>query len=196
VRALPIVLMTVATAAACTQTGANETTDTTEPDVVVPMVTEPAIRLTPFCQQMIALDEALPSDPAVETSEQVLEAYRAALPDVPAEIDAEFRAVIAALETGTVATVPGAPVDTVSTDDLGGPAQTVPPDATLPPAPPSGSTTLPSEEQLVAEEGWLPDDEPAARVNAYIDFACRGTANNPGPPATEPGAVVPTSEAG
>ncbi|TDT16485.1 hypothetical protein BDK89_2076 [Ilumatobacter fluminis] len=31
-------------------------------------------------------------------------------------------------------------------------------------------------------------------MNAYIDFACRGTANNPGPPATEPGAVVPTSD--
>ena len=193
VRVLPIVLMTVASTAACTQTGASETTETTEPDVVVPVVTEPAIRLTPFCQRMIALDEALPADPAVDTSEQVLEAYRAALPDVPTEIEVEFRAVIDALETGTEATVPGATVDTVSPDDLGGPAATLAPDATLPP-PPSGSTTLPSDEQLVAEEGWLPDEEPAARVNAYIDFACRGTANNPGPPATEPGAVVPTSD--
>ncbi|TDT16484.1 hypothetical protein BDK89_2075 [Ilumatobacter fluminis] len=194
VRVLPIVLLTVVSTAACTETGPSETTDTTEPAIAVPAVTEPAIRLTPFCQQMIALDEALPADPSVDTSEQVLEAYRAALPDVPAEIDAEFRAVIAALETGTVATVPGATIDTISPDDLGGPAETLPPDATVPPAPPSGSTTLPSDEQLVAEEGWLPDEEPAARVNAYIDFACRGTANNPGPPATEPGAVVPTSD--
>ena len=194
-RALPIVLLTVLAAAACTETGPSETTDTTEPEIAVPAVTEPAIRLTPFCQQMIALDAALPGDPAIDTSEQVLEAYRAALPDVPREIEAEFRAVIAALETGTVATVPGATDSTLSPDDLGGPAQTLAPDATLPP-PPSGATTLPSEEQLAAEEGWLPDEEPAARVNAYIDFACRGTVNNPGPPATEPGAVVPTSDPG
>lgn len=195
VRVLSIVLLTVASATACTPTGASETTDTTEPEVAVPVVTEPAIRLTPFCQQMIALDEALPDDPAVDTSEQVLEAYRAALPDVPAEIDVEFRAVIQALETGTTATVPGAIDTTVPLDDLGGPAATLAPDATLPPAP-SGATTLPTEEQLVAEEGRLPDEAPAARVNAYIDFACRGTANNPGPPPTEPGAVVPTSDGG
>ena len=195
VRALPIVLLVVLTAAACTETGTSESAETTEPDVDVPQVTVPAVRLTPFCQQMIALDAALPDDPAVDTSAQVLEAYRAALPDVPPEIEVEFRAVIDALETGTVATVPGATALTVPTDDLGGPAQTLPLDATLPTTP-SGPTTLPSEEQLVAEEGWLPDQEPAARVNAYIDFACRGTANNPGPPATEPGAVVPTSEPG
>ncbi|MAT06020.1 MAG: hypothetical protein CL424_13360, partial [Acidimicrobiaceae bacterium] len=103
------------------------------------------------------------------------------------------RAVITALETGTPATVPGGsdqpPVDP---DDLGGPAVTLAPDAASPSVP-TGPTTLPSEEQLVAEEGWLPDEEPAARVNAYIDFACRGTTNNPGPPATEPGAIVATT---
>ena len=195
-RPLPIVLLTVAFAAACTETGASETTGTTAPEAIVPLVTEPAVRSTPFCRQMIALDEALPSDPAVDTSGQVLDAYRAALPDVPAEIEVEFRAVIEALETGTVATVPGATVDTVAPDDLGGPAETLAPDATLPPPPQSGATTLPSEEQLVPEEGWLPDQEPAARVNAYIDFACRGTVNNPGPPATEPGAVAPSTTAG
>ena len=194
VRALPLLLLTVATAAACTPTGASETTDTTEPEVVVPEVTEPAIRLTPFCQQMIALDESLPDDPAIDTRDQVLEAYQAALPDVPPEIEVEFRAVIVALETGTRATVPGEEVETTLAPDQIEPTDTVPLDATVPPSP-SGSTTLPSEEQLAAEEGWLPDDDPAARVNAYIDFACRGTANNPGPPATQPGAVVTTTEA-
>ena len=191
-RVTPILVLT-AVVSACTPVGPTETTETTEPVVVVPPVTEPAVRLTPFCQQMIALDEALPADPAVDTGDQVLEAYRAALPDVPPEIEVEFRAVIVALETGTPATVPGATEDTLSPDDLGGPAATLAPDDTTPPTVASGPTTRPAEEQLVAEEGRLPDEAPAARVNAYIDFACRGTANNPGPPATEPGAAPPTT---
>ena len=36
------------------------------------------------------------------------------------------------------------------------------------------------------EEGWGPEDDPALRVNAYVDFECRGVQNNPGPPATQP----------
>jgi hypothetical protein len=66
------------------------------------------------------------------------------------------------------------------------------PDSTLAAA----DTTPPSDEQLFAEEGWVPDDDPAVRVNEYVDFACRDTINNPGPPATVPDAAPPTSDAG
>ena len=76
------------------------------------------------------------------------------------------------------ATVPGEEVETTLAPDQIEPTDTVPLDATVPPSP-SGSTTLPSEEQLAAEEGWLPDDDPAARqrflgrhpeARGYADF--------------------------
>jgi hypothetical protein len=186
VRVLPVALIVMVAVSACTPTGGSSSAPSSTEAIGVREVTAPPVRLTPFCQAMLELDEELPDDPTVDTTEQVLTAYRAALPVVPAEIDEEFRAVIAALESGTRATVPGGP--TGSTDAA------VPPPA-VPPAPGSavGPTTVPSEEQLYAEEGWLPDDDPAARVNAYIDFACRGTANNPGPPATAPDVAPPTS---
>jgi hypothetical protein len=60
----------------------------------------------------------------------------------------------------------------------------------------SADTTPPSDEQLFAEEGWVPDDDPAVRVNEYVEFSCRDTINNPGPPATPPDAAPPTTAAG
>lgn len=190
VRTVATTVLIVMIAVACTPTGATETTETTEAVVAVPEVTQPASRQTPFCQRMLALDEELPDDPAIDTRDEILEAYREALPDVPADIAVEFRAVLESLESGVAATVPA------TMDDANGPIEptpTLPLGATVPPVP-TGPTTMPSEEQLVAEEGRLPDEEPAARVNAYIDFECRGTTNNPGPPPTQPGVVVPTSD--
>jgi hypothetical protein len=163
-------------AAGCTPTGNGSGDDDADDgiDVPVPSVTAPPTRLTPFCQAMLELDGALPDDPAIDTREQILEAYRAAQPLVPEAIAAEFVAVIEALETGT------APL-----------AADVP------------ATTLPAttEASVVTgdrffEEGYLPDDNPAVRVNEYIDFACRGTQNNPGPPATQPGGVPTTVDGG
>ena len=185
-RAFPLALIAIVAVSACTSTGDGSSAPSSTESLGIREVTAPPVRLTPFCQAMLDLDEELPDDPAVDTTEQVLTAYRAALPVVPAEIDEEFRAVIAALESGTRATVPG---------EATGAADTVLSPPAAPPAASSvaGPTTLPSQEQLYAEEGWLPDDDPAARVNAYIDFACRGTANNPGPPATAPDAAPPTS---
>ena len=35
------------------------------------------------------------------------------------------------------------------------------------------------------DEGYLPDDDAASRLNAYIQFACRDSQNNPGPSDTD-----------
>ena len=196
----------------CTSTGDDDPPDTTSVVAVeVPEVTVPPERQTPFCQAMLDLDAALPDDPAVDTRDQVLAAYQDALPVVPAEIEIEFRAVIEALESGTRATVPGDesadPADRPSdgsSGDTTGAAATIAPAVTAAPDPTDAAgvtlatvdTTPPSDEQLFAEEGWLPDDDPAVRVNEYVEFACRDTINNPGPPATVPDAAPPTSEAG
>ena len=188
-RVVPVALLTVVCLAACTRTGGDDTSDADDAAVEAPDVTEPASRASPFCQRMLDLDAELPDDPAIDTREQVLAAYTAALPDVPPEIDAEFRVVLAALEAGPDATSSNTTTNT-DVSVLDAPPTTPVGSATSGRTPEAGigsSTTLPSAEALYPEEGWLPDDDPAARVNAYIDFACRGTTNNPGPPPTEPG---------
>lgn len=51
----------------------------------------------------------------------------------------------------------------------------------------SGDTgDLTGTQEEAEYQGWTPDDDPALRVNAYVDFVCRDNVNNPGPPATEP----------
>jgi hypothetical protein len=188
----------------CTSTGDDDPPDTTSVVAVeVPEVTAPPERQTPFCQAMLDLDAALPDDPAVDTRDQVLAAYQDALPVVPTEIEGEFRAVIDALESGTRASGPGDESADPS-DDPSGAARTIAPAVTAAPDPTDEpgvtlatvDTSPPSDEQLFAEEGWLPDDDPAVRVNEYVEFACRDTINNPGPPATVPDAAPPSSGAG
>jgi hypothetical protein len=190
----------VALLVGCTPTGEDETPDTTSAvAAAVPEVTAPPERGTPFCQAMLDLDAALPDDPAIDTRDQVLTAYQDALPLVPPEIDIEFRAVIEALESGTRATVPG---DEPASDEpvegtISPPATAEPEPADDPASTPAPEDTAPlPDDQLFAEEGWLPDDDPAVRVNEYVDFACRDTINNPGPAATAPDAAPPTSDTG
>jgi hypothetical protein len=202
-RAIPVSVVSLLLIG-CTSTGDDDAPDTTSAIAAdVPEVTSPPERQTPFCQAMLDLDAALPGDPAVDTRDQVLAAYQAALSVVPTDIEVEFRAVIEALESGTRATVPGDASGDVTGDASDGAGATVAP-ATAAPGPPDEpgvtlatvDTSPPSDEQLFAEEGWLPDDDPAIRVNEYVEFACRDTINNPGPPATVPDAVPPASEAG
>ncbi|MEZ5297784.1 MAG: hypothetical protein R2697_16345 [Ilumatobacteraceae bacterium] len=193
-RALPLLLLTVATAAACTPTGASETTDTTEPEVVVPEVTEPAIRLTPFCQQMIALDESLPDDPAIDRGDQVLRG----VPGGAARRAARDRGRVPRRHRRPRDRHPPHGARRRGRDDT----RPRPDRAHRHRAARRHRAALavrvdhPAVGGTARRGGGLaPDDDPAARVNAYIDFACRGTANNPGPPATQPGAVVTTTEA-
>jgi hypothetical protein len=185
---------------ACTEGGSGSSDDAPAADIPVPSVTVPPARLTPFCQRMIDLDvtlaELAPDEPVGDV---IVGAYRDALPIAPDEIAAEFAAVLRELETGVPATLPPGSVAL--------PPITLPPGLVATTAPPSGSSPSstnaptpdssvpastiapPAEGETFLEEGYLPDETPAQRVNAYIDFTCRNSQNNPGPPATPPGGL-------
>lgn len=143
----------------------GERTDGAESVATVPIasVTIPPERLTPFCQAMIDLADRLETDPPDDVDALIIETYESIVDDVPEEIATEFDAVLIALRSGEDPEVPV---------------------RTSPPATASGPLTTEGDEFY--EEGYLPDDNPSRRVNAYVQFACRDTANNPGPPPTQP----------
>ena len=139
-------------------------------------VAVPAERLSPFCESIADLDEQLNAAPAdADTSQMIIEAYSAMVDLVPEEIRNDFLSVLAALQadpsgaTATLATTPDTAV-------------------TTPPPSVSTASTL-----LGFEEGYLPDDDASSRLNAYIQFACRDSQNNPGPADTEPPPPPPSS---
>lgn len=158
--------------------------------VEVAPVTVPPERLTPFCQGMIDLADTLETDPPDDVEAYIIERYTALLPDVPAEIEDDFRSVLALLQAD-------ANIDANIDENLGGtgaddggPAAGS--DSTVT-APDASGTTTPDEPTGTADpledfdaEGRLPDGDPAQRVNDYVDFTCRDSVNNPGPAATEP----------
>ncbi len=137
----------------------------------IPSVTIPPARLTPFCQAMIDLTDRLESDPPDDSRALIIETYEDIADQVPATIEAEFAAVLARLRGED----PPASGDT-EVADL---ETTVPPPATDE----AGEIV---EGDDFFEEGYSPDEDPALRVNAYVEFTCRDSVNNPGPPPTQP----------
>lgn len=136
----------------------------TEPARTVPV---PPERQTPFCEAINELNVRVEeADPGTDTREMIIDTYASIVDEVPAEIRDDFLAVLAQLQAG--------PTSTVAT-----PATTASPDSTGPP-----STVTTTIEDF--EEGYTPDDNPALRLNAYIQFACTDSQNNPGPPETQP----------
>lgn len=133
----------------------------------LPSVTVPAARLTPFCEAMIELADELERDPPDDTAAVILETYLGIVDDVPPAIDNEFRAVIAELQSGGAASTTSTTTNTAADD-------------------PASSTSVPPDTENFDAEGRLPGDTPSERVNDYVLFTCRGSENNPGPPATEP----------
>jgi hypothetical protein len=82
--------------------------------------------------------------------------------------------------------VPGAStIPAASTAPTGddSPVSSVVPDAAVD-TDPGGS--VPVEGDDPSDEGYLPSDDPTARLSAYVDYTCGGSLNNPGPPATQP----------
>lgn len=140
--------------------------------VPIPSVTVPASRGTPFCRTMIDLSDRLETDPppsGAATTELIIETYESIADDVPDAIAVDFAAVLAGLRG-----------ETPDEDDAV---------ATTEPAPPPTGDTVegePPEGDAFFEEGYSPDDDPALRVNEYVEFACRDSVNNPGPPPTQP----------
>jgi hypothetical protein len=139
----------------------------------IPSVTIPPERLTPFCQAMIDLADRLQTDPPDDVTGLIIATYERIAADVPIPIADDFTAVLAALQAGATVTTPStgtaAPVTTpVSPDVTGG-----------------GSTPGGSVDDFF-DEGYSPGDDPATRLNTFVDFTCRDSINNPGPPATQP----------
>lgn len=207
---LAAVAATAIAGAGCTpERGETDSDDTVASTLAIPEVTAPPERQTPFCQIMLELDASLPDDQTIDVTDVVLDAYREALPVAPPEIADDLNAVIVGLETGTVASVPttagdGSTVDGSSNgQSSNGESAEAPPESspdvesTAPDTfvPPTGTgvtvSTLepPSAEEAFDAEGYLPDDDPAIRLNEYVDFTCRDNINNPGPPATQPSAT-------
>lgn len=166
-----IVVVAVAVAAACTPLGgASEPEPTVQSTLAVPEVTQPPARQSEFCQMMLDLDEQFPEDQPITDvdADAILAAYREAREVAPSEIASDLEAVIAATEDGTVVTDP----------------------TTTPPSTISTATT----EADFLDRGYTPADNPAIRLNDYVDLTCRGNLNNPGPPPTQPGATPPSTD--
>jgi hypothetical protein len=154
---LPIAA-TLVVMAGCRTDSAPDATDSAVAARV--SATGPLDQQTPFCRVMTSDIEG-----------DIAAAYRAILPDAPAEIASDLQAVIDRLESGRPVTQTGPTVATAVDDTT-----------TLA----SGGSTLPEAEVV----GRVPDDDPAGRLYDYVEFTCRGVANNPGAPPTQPEIVV------
>jgi hypothetical protein len=177
----PFVAALAVVGTGCTPFGASESVDDGPAPAEQPAatVTIPPIRLTPFCQAMIDLAERLESDPPDDVGAEILATYESIVDEVPDAIRVDFDAVLADLR--------GRPVPAV-TDQNDDAAVASGPTTTFDAGPPvtdETGATLPVGDPFF-DEGYDPEDTPALRLNAYVDFECRDVANNPGPPATQP----------
>lgn len=157
----------------CTQFGASPDADDPDGPAAGPAATVaiPPVRLTPFCQAMIDLADRLERDPPDDVQAAILDTYESITDDVPDAIRTDFDAVLADLQ--------GRPLPSDPTSD-------VTPASTIDPGPPATDETGEPVGDPFFDEGFAPEETPALRLNAYVDFECRDVANNPGPPPTQP----------
>lgn len=162
---LAVVLGIASATTACT--GDDSGSTPTGADALTPNSSGPtttSARSTPFCAGMIDLAERLEqTDDNDDTATIIRSTYADLDAVVPDEIRADFDAVRQLLVDQTdlgVATTTSAPVPTSDLSDV---------------------TTADGD-----GEGALPADNPTERLAAYIELTCWSTANNPGPPETEP----------
>lgn len=132
-------------------------------------VAVPEARSSPFCQAMIDLGDRLLTDPPDDQAQLVIETYESIADDVPDEIAADFDAVLAGLKGEAPPSTGGPPDDSAPVSS----------DATS-----TGPITAP--DGSLVDEFIVPPATPAERLNEYVEFTCRSTVNNPGPPATAP----------
>lgn len=159
-------------------------------------MTVPPTRLTPFCQAMIDLADRLETEQIDDEGQLILDTYLDILSEVPTAIEEDFRVVIARLQSGdlpelatTSTTRPGSRSATATTSTVGrSPGGSASTRSTTTTTATTTTTTTTTHGTLAdAEyEGWTPDDDPAIRVNGYVDFVCRDNLNNPGPAASQP----------
>lgn len=166
---------------------------------------------SPFCEAIDRLEEAVNESSTDDDRQTIVAAYTEMLAMVPAEVRADFEAVLARLRSApaTTTTTPPSTVPitgrpTTSTSSTTTTTSSTASDSSTDPQNSSpGSTQLgpgsvpqetPPGGTLDFEEGYSPSDEPATRINAYVEFACDRSDNNPGPPPTEPETPAPTTE--
>lgn len=162
--------------------------------------TVPPERLTPFCQAMIDLTAQIRAGDVDDAGELILDTYRRIADDAPNAIVDDFHLVLAALEAGEPPPT-DPPRDTV-------PVAATTPRATTPaatsPVTSSSTTSVAADGSVVTgsgpatsaaiDEAFAPGDSPSERINSYVDFECRDTANNPGPAPTQP--LAPPDDGG
>lgn len=168
----------------CTGDDPADTAPDAAPEPPQVSVTVPPERLTPFCQEMIDLTDRLRTGDVDDAEATIVETYRRIADDAPNAIVDDFRLVLAALEAGEPPPT-DPPRDTVATL-----APSVTTDATVastdaPPVTPTDPATGSSAPRVI-DEAFAPGDSPSERINSYVEFECRDTANNPGPPPTPP----------
>ena len=156
------VVMAASAIGGCTGSDGDATNTTVE---FIPADVPAGAAQTPFCSAMSAISLRVNTDPPSDLGTYLIAEYEALLPVVPSAIGSEFQTVLDDLRAdATAGTVAGGETRaTVTTDPAGG----------------------------FAEEGYLPDEEPALRLNAYLADNCFGTQSNPGPPPTEPFGEAP-----
>lgn len=163
-----IVLGLAGVTSACT--GDDDDTAPTAADPETPENTGPtttSARNTEFCTGMIDLADRL--DRADETDDpaaMIRSTYADLNSVVPDEIRSDFeavRALLVAQAEGVATPTTDVPVATSDPDDA------------------SDATAAEGD----GEGASLPDT-PSERLAAYVELACRSTANNPGPPETQP----------
>jgi hypothetical protein len=176
---------------ACVSNDPDDAEPTATTDAPPVSVTVPASRLTPFCQAMIDLTDRIASGAEPDVEGAIIATYTEVLPDVPPEIASDFSLVLAALESGAPPPT-DPPPDPAPTTEAAAVTPSTPPDASSE----SGETDPvdATADEVSVDEGFDPSSSPADRVNAYVDFSCRNTGNNPGPPATEPFDVEASSD--
>ncbi len=113
---------------------------------------------------MSAISLRVNTNPPDDLNSYLITEYEALVPVVPPTISSEFLTVLENLRNEPATTVSSA-TTTSAADPSDG----------------------------FAEEGYLPDPEPALRLNAYLADHCFGTQSNPGPPPTEPLSETPTT---
>ena len=157
--------------AGCSFGGGDSSSESTIAKVApAQTVAIPPERQSPFCEGIHLLNDQLDAAaPDADTTGLILDAYSALVDVVPAEIRADFLTVMAALQAGPV----------------GGSAATTSPTLASPPETSIAGTAPPTTGEDF-EEGYTPDADAAQRLNAYIQFACRDSQNNPGPADTQP----------
>ena len=152
---------------------------------------------------MNELSERLDADPPDDARALIIQTYTELLSDVPPEILSQFEAVLAELSRAPTNVVPvTAPPPPLTSPDVVAPPTSASSTTEVPATRVQATdletdtldegdgsiepTTTVSPEEAFDAEGRLPGQLPIERLNAYVQFSCRGVDNNPGPPPTPP----------